>query len=140
MTVRFTLNGEVREVASRPGETLLDLLRGPCGVTSPKRGCQPQGQCGACVALVDGEARATCTIAAEAAEGRHVVTLEGLGEAERELFASAFAATHGLQCGFCTPGIVLRAHTLLLANPAPTRGEIARALDEHLCRCTGYIR
>ncbi|MBI5168364.1 MAG: selenium-dependent xanthine dehydrogenase [Candidatus Eisenbacteria bacterium] len=140
MSVRFMLNGEVREVAARPGETLLDLLRGPCAVTSPKRGCQPQGQCGACVALVDGEARATCTIAAEAAEGRTVVTLEGLPPAARNLFAAAFAATHGLQCGFCTPGIVLRAHTLLEANASPTRAEIAKALDEHLCRCTGYVR
>ncbi|MFN8589035.1 MAG: 2Fe-2S iron-sulfur cluster-binding protein, partial [Candidatus Eisenbacteria bacterium] len=92
MSVRFTLNGEPREVAARPGETLLDLLRGPCAVTSPKRGCQPQGQCGACVALVNGEARATCTIAADAAEGLEVVTLEGLPGEARDLFAGAFAA------------------------------------------------
>jgi xanthine dehydrogenase molybdenum-binding subunit len=140
MQVQLTLNGRPCTVEARPGETLLDLLRGPLGVTSPKRGCQPAGQCGACVALVDGEPRSTCTISAESAAGLGVVTLEGIPAAERELFARAFAATHGLQCGFCTPGIVMRAKHLLDANPSPTRREIARALDDHLCRCTGYVK
>ncbi len=139
MKVGFTLNGRPCEVSPRPGETLLDVLRVHLGITSPKRGCQPQGQCGACVALVDCVPHATCTIDAKGIAGRSVVTLEGLPESERELFARAFVAMHGLQCGFCTPGIVLRAKHLLDSNPAPTRAEIARALDEHLCRCTGYL-
>ncbi len=136
--VRLTVNGVARTVRAEPGETLLDLLRGPCGLTSPKRGCAPAGQCGACVALVNGEVRATCTVGAERAADATVVTVEGLPEDSRRRFAEAFAATHGLQCGFCTPGIVLRAHVLLEANPQPTRTEIAKALDEHLCRCTGW--
>src|SRR6185503_262561 len=100
-----------------PGETLLDLLRGPCRLISPKRGCQPQGQCGACVALVDGAPHATCTIPAETAGGRDIVTVEGLPAHERDEFARALAATHGLQCGFCSPGIVIRAAHLLRSEP-----------------------
>jgi xanthine dehydrogenase molybdenum-binding subunit len=138
--VRFTLNGRPREVEAHPAETLLDLLRGPCGVTSPKRGCPPAGQCGACLAIVNGEPRSTCSIPSGSAEGAVVLTLEGLPPAERETFARAFTSTHALQCGFCTPGIVLRAHHLLATNPAPTREQITGALDEHLCRCTGYLR
>ena len=117
MEVRFILNGRECRVGFRTGETLLDLLRGPCRITSPKRGCQPQGQCGSCVALVDGAPQSTCTVPAASAEGRHVVTVEGLPGEARQRFARAFTATHALQCGFCTPGIVLRAHHLLRAIP-----------------------
>lgn len=140
MKVHFTLNGAARAVDAVAGETLLDLLRGPCATTSPKRGCAPQGQCGACVALVQGEPRATCTIDAAAAEGLDVVTVEGLPAADREAFARAFVAHNALQCGFCTPGIVIRAWHLLKTNPGASREEIAHALDEHLCRCTGYLK
>ena len=140
MKVRFTLNGSARGVEWREGDSLLAVLRGPCGVTSPKRGCGPAGQCGACLAIVNGEPRSTCRVSAAEAEGAEVTTLEGLPPAERETFARAFTATHALQCGFCTPGIVLRAHHLLATNPSPTRDEIVHALDEHLCRCTGYVR
>jgi xanthine dehydrogenase molybdenum-binding subunit len=140
MKVGFTLNGTPQEVEAREGESLLDLLRGPCRLTSPKRGCAPQGQCGSCVALVDGEPQSTCTIVAASAAGRDVVTVEGLPPGSRERFARAFTATHALQCGFCTPGIVIRAHHLLSTNPHPSRAEIALALDEHLCRCTGYLK
>jgi len=139
-SVSFVLNGAPRTVEARAGEMLLDLLRGPLGVTSPKRGCQPLGQCGACLAIVNGEPRVTCTIAAESAEGLSVVTLEGLPEAERDLLARAFVAADALQCGYCTPGVVLRAKCLLDANPDPSRAEVAAALDEHLCRCTGYVK
>ena len=138
--VHLTVNGEPREAAWRADETLLDVLRGPCNVISPKRGCSPQGQCGSCVVLVNGEPHATCTIPAASASGLTIVTVEGLPTAERERFAEAFSATHGLQCGFCTPGIVIRAHHLLNANPEPTRAEIAAALGEHLCRCTGWVK
>jgi xanthine dehydrogenase molybdenum-binding subunit len=127
------------DVEAAAGESLLDVLRERLGIRSPKRGCANQGQCGACVALVDGEPRAACTISAASVEGRAVVTLEGLPTVERERFASAFAAADGLQCGFCIPGVVLRAHDLLERHASPSRGEIAAALDEHLCRCTGYV-
>lgn len=140
MQVRFTLNGQPQDVDVPEAATLLSVLRGPCGLTSPKRGCGPAGQCGACTAIVNGEPRQTCTIAATAAEGAEVVTLEGLPAAERETLADAFVAEHALQCGFCTPGFVLRAHHLLATNPSPSRDEIVQALHEHLCRCTGYHR
>jgi xanthine dehydrogenase molybdenum-binding subunit len=140
MSVTFRLNGREVAVAPRPGEMLLRVLRAQLGVKSPKRGCAPAGQCGACTALVNGEARATCTIKAEEAGGLEVVTLEGFAPEERERFARAFAGAHAVQCGFCIPGIVVRAKALLDVNPAPTRAEIARALDDHLCRCTGWIK
>jgi xanthine dehydrogenase molybdenum-binding subunit len=138
--VGFTLNGRAVEAEARAGESLLALLRGPLGVTSPKRGCGPAGQCGACTVLVDGEPRAACRASAVELDGREVVTVEGLPPAERDLFARAFASVHAVQCGFCLPGIVIRAHHLLGRDPSPSRDAIARALDDHLCRCTGYVR
>jgi xanthine dehydrogenase molybdenum-binding subunit len=135
--VELTVNGRRRRLAPRPGETLLDLLRTHLDLLSPKRGCPPQGQCGACLAIVDGEPRMTCTVAAERAGGLDVLTLEGVPAGERESLARAFTAAGAIQCGFCTPAIVLRAKHLLDRQPSPTRGEIARALAEHLCRCSG---
>ncbi len=107
---------------------------------SPKDGCQPQGQCGACLALVDGAPKVTCAIPAEKADGREIVTLEGIPADQRQIMADAFAATGAVQCGFCIPGIALRASHLLRTNPSPTRRDIARAIDVHLCRCTGYVK
>ncbi len=138
MLVEFTLNGTSVRVDPRPGETLLETLRERCGIRSLKDGCSPQGQCGCCLALIDGQAKVTCAMTAESAAGRTVLTLEGLSEPDRHLFSRAFAAAAGVQCGFCIPGIALRAKYLLDRNPAPTRAEIARAIDVHLCRCTGY--
>lgn len=123
-----------------PGETLLDVLRNRAGITSVKNGCQPQGQCGCCLALIDGNAKVTCAMPAEKAEGKEIVTLEGLTAEQREQTAQAFVAAAGLQCGFCIPGLALRANHLLHKNPTPTRDEIARAIDVHLCRCTGYVK
>jgi len=137
--LRFTLNGRPTEVDARDDESLLEVLRERCGVTSVKDGCAPQGQCGCCVALVDGRAVTTCAVPARRAAGAQVLTLEGLGDDERTLMADAFVAAAGLQCGFCIPGILLRTKHLLDRTPAPTRAEIARALDVHLCRCTGYL-
>ncbi len=138
--VRLTVNGAPHDLEAHAGESLLDLLRLQLGIRSPKRGCQPLGQCGACVALVDGAPRSTCTIPAAACEGLDVRTVEGLPEAARARFARVFAASGALQCGFCIPGIVVRAHHLLERDPTPSRRAIAEALDEHLCRCTGYLR
>jgi xanthine dehydrogenase molybdenum-binding subunit len=138
--MRFTLNGAPCEVHPRPGESLLEVLRVRCGVTSLKDGCSPQGQCGCCLALVDGNPKVTCAVPAEKAEGASIVTLDGLPESERELLARAFAAHAAVQCGFCIPGIALRAKHLVDHNPAPTSQEIARAIDVHLCRCTGYVK
>ena len=124
----------------RPGESLLEVLRDRCGITSPKDGCSPQGQCGCCLALIDGNPKVTCATPAATADGKSVLTLEGVAVAERELIAQAFAAATGLQCGFCIPGIALRAKHLTDRSPRPSRGEIARAIDVHLCRCTGYVK
>jgi xanthine dehydrogenase molybdenum-binding subunit len=139
-TLRFTLNGRPVAVEPRPGESLLACLRERCGILSTKNGCEPQGQCGCCLALVDGRALVTCALPAERAAGAEVVTLEGLPEEERELLARSFVAAAGLQCGFCIPGIALRAHHLVRRDPRPSRAALARAIDVHLCRCTGYVK
>ncbi len=140
MRIQFVLNGSARQVDARPGESLLDVLRQQCEVTSLKDGCQPQGQCGCCLAIVDGQPKVTCAIPAERAAGKHILTLEGVSPSDRALLADAFTATSAVQCGFCIPGIALRATHLLARQPAPTRAEIARAIDVHLCRCTGYVK
>ncbi|MBI3203131.1 MAG: selenium-dependent xanthine dehydrogenase [Myxococcales bacterium] len=139
-TIDFSLNGQPRRLEVREGESLLDALRDRCGVISTKDGCQPQGQCGCCLALVDGQAKTTCALSAEKVAGKQVVTLEGLPEGDRALLARAFVATGGLQCGFCIPGFALRAKHLCDKNPNPSRAEIAKAIDGHLCRCTGYVK
>jgi xanthine dehydrogenase molybdenum-binding subunit len=136
--VTFQLNGETREVAPSPGQSALDLLRERFRLTSLKDACAPQGQCGCCLAIVDGSPKTTCSIPAEKLEGRSIVTLEGVSEAERKLYADAFQVAAGLQCGFCTPGLVLRIKWLTDQDRPLGRPEIAKALDGHLCRCTGY--
>jgi xanthine dehydrogenase molybdenum-binding subunit len=138
--IELTVNGVRRQVETAPGESLLDVLRGRCGVLSVKDGCQPQGQCGCCLALVDGKPKVTCATPADKAAGRDIVTLEGLDAAERQQIADAFTAAAGIQCGFCIPGFALRAKSLLDKTPSPTRAEIAKAIDVHLCRCTGYVK
>ncbi len=138
--IAFTLNGEKKILSVRPGEPLLETLRERCGITSTKDGCGPQGQCGCCLALIDGQAKVTCAMPAEKVDGREVLTLEGLSAGERDLVARCFVAAAGLQCGFCIPGFALRSKWLLDRNPNPTREEIARAIDVHLCRCTGYVK
>jgi selenium-dependent xanthine dehydrogenase len=140
MMIEFVLNGSPRRVEARDDEWFLETLRERCGITSPKDGCSPQGQCGACVVLVNGHPKTTCAMRARVADGKHVVTLDGLPAAERQQIADCFAATAGLQCGFCIPGIALRAKSITDRDPAPTREAIAQALDGHLCRCTGYVK
>lgn len=140
MSITFTLNGQPTEVEPRSDETLLETLRERCGVRSVKDGCAPQGQCGCCLALVGGRAVTTCAMPVAKAAGKDIVTLEGVTEAERQQMADAFVAAAGLQCGFCIPGIMVRAKHLLDQTPDPSRDEIAKAIDVHLCRCTGYTK
>ncbi len=140
MELRFVLNGKPWALDVDPEATLLSVLRERCGIRSLKNGCEPQGQCGCCLALVEGNPKTTCAIPAAKAEGRAILTLEGVSPAVRDRFAGAFQAAAGLQCGFCIPGIVMRAKALLDEDPAPTRAALARALDVHLCRCTGYVK
>jgi xanthine dehydrogenase molybdenum-binding subunit len=139
-TITLTVNGVSKRVEANPGESLLDVLREKCGVLSVKDGCAPQGQCGCCLALIDGAAKTTCATPAEKCDGKTIVTLEGLSAKARELTAEAFVAAAGIQCGFCIPGFALKANHLLDKTPEPSRNEIATALDGHLCRCTGYVK
>ncbi|MEX0699828.1 MAG: molybdopterin cofactor-binding domain-containing protein [Acidimicrobiia bacterium] len=138
--VGFRLNGsEVRAAADHPH--LLAALREELGITSPKDGCAPSGQCGCCTVLVDGKATVSCQVSMAKVSGKEVITLEGFDTAERERLARAFAATGALQCGFCTPGIVVRAKALIdQKGAALDRATIESRLGAHLCRCTGYIK
>lgn len=133
---RFQLNGEDVEVGAHPH--LLAALREELDVTSPKDGCSPSGQCGCCTVLVDGKAIVSCNLELSKVEGRSVTTLEGLPAETRDRYAAAFAATGALQCGFCTPGIVMRCAYLLDKGENVARDKTARHLGAHLCRCTGY--
>jgi xanthine dehydrogenase molybdenum-binding subunit len=139
-TVAFTLNGAAVSVRSDHPH-LLAALREELDVTSPKDGCSPSGQCGCCTVLVDGKAIVSCQQSLTKIAGKFIVTLEGVDEDERNRFADAFAACGGLQCGFCIPGIIVRAKAQIDKKGADlTREEMARHLGAHLCRCTGYVK
>ncbi|MGQ0849732.1 MAG: molybdopterin-dependent oxidoreductase [Actinomycetota bacterium] len=139
-SVTFFLNGsEVRAAVDHPH--LLAALREELLVTSPKDGCSPSGQCGCCTVLVDGKATVSCLMSMDKVAGKVVTTLEGFDPGERDRLARAFAATGALQCGFCTPGIVVRAKALIDQKGADLdRPTIAGRLGAHLCRCTGYVK
>jgi xanthine dehydrogenase molybdenum-binding subunit len=136
----FTLNGA--PVTAYPGDeqSVLDLLRDDFGLRSVKDGCAPEGSCGACTVIVDGHAVVSCAQKAQRIEGKHVVTQEGLSDDVRHLWAQSFVSAGASQCGFCSPGIVMKAEVLLEKKPAPSRDEIAHALLGNLCRCTGYTK
>ncbi len=136
----FNLNGRPVSTEVEPGATLLELLREGFGLRSMKDGCAPEGMCGACTVLVDGRPVVSCARAAERVAGRDVVTLEGLPAADRAAWAEAFTAAGASQCGFCSPGIVMKAEGLLARAATPSREEMARALAGNLCRCTGYVK
>ena len=136
--VDLEVNGTPRSVDAPPRWRLLELLREGLGLTGTKQGCD-DGTCGTCVVMVDGKAVRACRTPASAAAGRRVLTIEGLGCTESpHALQQAFAAADAVQCGFCTPGMIMTAAALLERNPTPTRSEIARALGSNLCRCTGY--
>ena len=129
--ITLTCNGEPVDVDVESQTTLLSVLREQLGLTSVKDGCAPQGQCGCCTVLVDGQPRVSCVTPATRVAGREITTVEGLDHEVRDRLAAAFVATGGSQCGFCTPGIVMRV--------AGAVKDIDRALAAHLCRCTGWI-
>jgi carbon-monoxide dehydrogenase small subunit len=135
----MTVNGG-QVAADVPDRTLLvHFLRDVAGLTATNVGCDTSS-CGACTVLLDGRSVKSCTVLAAQADGRAVTTLEGLAGADGELhpMQRAFRAEHGLQCGFCTPGMVMAAVSLLDENPSPTEDEVRSALEGNLCRCTGY--
>ena len=140
MKVRLEVNGVARAVDVAPAATLVELLREGLGLKGTKVGCG-KGECGACTVLLDGKPVNACLVFAAQSEGRSVVTIEGLGDGGGlDRVQRALVETGGVQCGFCTPGMVMSAHALLDENPRPTREEIEEAVSGNLCRCTGYVK
>ena len=140
LAVSFTLNGAPAAVEVNPKRPALDVLREDLDQRCLKAGCCPQGICGCCVALVDGKVRLTCTLPVRSLQGKEVRTLDGLSEATRAALGQAFAQTGGAQCGYCTPGIAVQAAALFERSPDPSEDEVKKALNMHLCRCTGWGR
>jgi carbon-monoxide dehydrogenase small subunit len=139
LKIYFELNGEPMYVEIKPGEMLLDLLR-RLGMKSVKEGCRT-GECGACTVLLDGKPVRSCLTFAAKIKGHRVTTLEGLGSpANPHPLQEAFLETGAVQCGFCTPGMILVAYDLLSRNPDPTPEEVREAITGNLCRCTGYVK
>jgi carbon-monoxide dehydrogenase small subunit len=139
MRITFTVNGSEQAADDVwPGESLLYVLRERLGLPGAKNACE-QGECGSCTVYLDGQPVCSCLVAAGQAQGREVVTVEGLADGERlDPVQEAFVETGAVQCGFCTPGLVVAAHDLLARVPRPSDLEIREALAGNLCRCTGY--
>jgi aerobic carbon-monoxide dehydrogenase small subunit len=138
-TLQFNINGRAVQAQAQPQDLLVDVIRGPLALTGTHVGCDT-GQCGACTVLVDGQAVRSCTMLAVQAAGREVTTVEGLSQnGKPHALQQAFMQCHGLQCGFCTPGMLMSAAGLLRENPKPSEADIVDALEGNLCRCTGYV-
>jgi carbon-monoxide dehydrogenase small subunit len=138
MRITFTLNGRDIELEIDPFRRVIDLLREDFLMTGTKEGCG-SGECGACTILVDGESRLSCLMVALQLEGRNITTIEGLStDQEMDPLQESFIQYGAVQCGFCTPGMVMAAKDLLRRNPVPHRNEIREGLSGNLCRCTGY--
>jgi len=138
--IRFKLNGKETEITIDPSLTLMWVLRDQFGLTGTKYGCGI-GVCGACTILLDKEAIRSCTLQVNDVENRTVVTIEGLASnGELHPVQKAFMKNDALQCGYCTPGMIMNATGLLLANPEPSRQEIIYAMEDNLCRCGAHIR
>src|ERR1700688_4256341 len=139
-TISFTLNGKPTTASYEPGMDFLEVLREECGIVSAKNGCAPEGTCGCCTVLVDGRPAMACLRKPEKMTGHDVATLEGIPGDMRRVLSEAFVVEGGVQWGFCIPGIVVRATSLLQQGSAANREAVAKALDAHVCRCTGYSR
>ncbi len=138
--VELNVNGNRHDVMVSPNETLADAIRRGLGLTGTKISCN-QGDCGACTVLIDGKSQLSCITLAMSAQGREIRTIEGLEtNGELDPIQRAILEKQGVQCGFCTPGIIMSARGLLDENPHPTREEIKRGLSGNLCRCTGYTK
>ena len=140
MKIRLTVNGEEREADVWAGESLLTTLRDGLGLPGSKNACE-QGECGSCSVLLDGELVCACLVLAAQADGHEVTTVEGLADGdELHRVQRAFVEAGAVQCGFCTPGLVVATAALLEANPNPSDDEMREALSGNLCRCTGYAK
>ena len=138
MRIDVTVNGERAEADVWEGESLLYALRERFGLPGSKNACE-QGECGSCSVLLDGELVCSCLVLAAQADGHEIVTVEGLGAGdELHPVQQAFVDAGAVQCGFCTPGLVVATHALLLQNPEPSEQEVREALSGNICRCTGY--
>ena len=139
--ISLRVNGDVHEVAVAPWRTLDEVLRDALGLTGTKVGCKT-GDCGACTVLLDGRAVVSCLTLAVEADGREVMTIEGLAPRGDELhpLQQAFVERGAVQCGYCTPGMIMAAKHLIDHNPTPTQDEIRKGLSGNLCRCTGYAK
>ena len=139
--IQFILNGSKVTITAEAHKRLIDILRGPIGQTGTKEGCG-EGECGACTVIVDGQAVNSCLYPALEIEGKHVLTIEGLqGEGNQlSVIQRAFVQQGGIQCGFCTPGMIMSTKALLDTNPNPTEEDIRDAILGNLCRCTGYVQ
>jgi carbon-monoxide dehydrogenase small subunit len=138
LSITLNVNGEERAVMVRPRDTLLSILRNTLGLTGTKEACGT-GECGSCTVLIDGMAVLACLTLAVEAEGKNIITIEGLSKnGKLNTLQEAFIAHGAVQCGFCTPGMLLSATALLSANPNPSRQDIQKALEGNICRCTGY--
>lgn len=139
MQINLNINGEARQMSIQPGETLLEVLR-RSGYVGVKHGCE-DGSCGACTVLLDGKAVHSCILLAAQAEGHSITTIEGIGSREHlHPLQAAFVDYGAVQCGYCTPAMILSAKALLDENPHPTDAEVREALSGVLCRCTGYVK
>ena len=140
MKVSFKLNGKDNEVEAPDNRALLDLLRDDLGVKSVKKGCE-NGECGACTVLLDGAPVTSCLVLAAQVEGRTVTTIDGLEDDPFMVkLRQAFLEDGAIQCGFCTPGMLISSYALLKVNPKPTADEVKKAIEGNLCRCTGYVK
>jgi aerobic-type carbon monoxide dehydrogenase small subunit (CoxS/CutS family) len=139
--IELKVNGQVYEVYVEPWKTLLEVLREELDLTGVKSGCET-GECGACTVLINGKAMKSCLVLAPQAVGKEIITIEGLRgkEGGLHLLQQAFIDYFAVQCGFCTPGMILTAKAFLDKNPTPTEEEVRRGLSGNLCRCTGYVK
>ena len=138
ISMKISVNGKVEEFLAEPRELLIYTLRERLNLTGPHLGCQTS-HCGACTVLVDGKSIKACTMFTAQASGGEVTTIEGLGNPDSlHILQESFRENHGLQCGYCTPGMITRAHKLLQENPNPTEEEVRFGMAGNLCRCTGY--
>jgi len=138
--IKLNVNGNEYEVAVKPYERLIDVIRDKMGLTGTKRGCD-YGGCGACTVLVDGKAVCSCMVIAPWAEGKHITTIEGLvKDGKLHPLQEAFIERGAIQCGYCTPGMILTAKALLDENPSPTEEQVRKYISGNLCRCTGYVK
>lgn len=136
--INVVVNGDPFEAQVPVHQTLLEFLRDTVGLTGTKQGCG-NGECGACTVIIDGQAKRSCLILAVEADGAHILTVEGLAEGGKlHPLQEAFIEKNAVQCGFCTPGMLMATKALLDRNPNPSREDIKEALGGHLCRCTGY--